>query len=65
MGARVFIVQDRETACFLFPFHGAVALTPWINEAGQFESEEEALETASVICCEGYVVFSFYAARGH
>jgi hypothetical protein len=65
MSARVFVVQDRESACFLCPLNGDVGLTPWINEAGQFESEEEALDTASVVCSEGFVLFAFYSACLH
>ncbi|MCI1042241.1 hypothetical protein [Caballeronia zhejiangensis] len=59
MTHRVFIVQDRESAQFLFPDCGDVGLTAWINEAGLFESEEAAIETAFVHCTEGFIVFEF------
>ena len=60
MFARVWVVQDTETACFLCPHTGDVGLTPWLVEAGMFDSEEEAVETASGHCGEGFQVYSFY-----
>ena len=59
MGERVFIVQDRESAQFLRPDAGDVGFTTWINEAGVFENEEAAKETASFHCSEGFVLFAF------
>ncbi len=57
----VFVVQDRETQMFLCPSFGDVGYTPWIREAGHFDSEEEAVETAAFHCGEGFDVFDFYA----
>lgn len=51
-----FIVQDKESALFLMPVHGDVGFTPWAHEAGQFDAYEEAVDTASLNCHEGYVV---------
>lgn len=59
MYGRVFIVQDKESAQFLRPELGDVGFTPWVNEAGAFESEETAAETAACHCSEGFVMFSF------
>lgn len=60
MFSKVWVVQDRETQCFLYPFSGDVGYTVWIREAGHFYSEEEAVETAVDHCGEGFDVFSFY-----
>ncbi|WP_250501749.1 hypothetical protein [Caballeronia sp. AZ7_KS35] len=60
MSGRVFIVQDRESAQFLFPESGDVGFTTWVDKAGYFEKEEEAIETATHHCSEGFVVFSFF-----
>jgi hypothetical protein len=60
MYGRVFIVQDRESAQFLRPDAGDVGFTLWIDKAGFFESEDEATETASNHCSEGFLIFSFF-----
>ncbi len=60
MFARVFVVQDIETACFLCPHTGDVGLTAWINDAGLFVNEEEAVETAASHCSDGFKLFSFF-----
>ena len=60
MFARVWLVQDRETGCFLYPHTGDVGFTPWLREAGRFDSEEEARDTASFHCGEGFDLLSFY-----
>jgi hypothetical protein len=59
MYGRVFIVQDRESAQFLRPDSGDVGFTTWIDEAGYFDNEEEASDTAIHHCSEGFIVFSF------
>ena len=60
MFQKVWIVQDRESQCFLYPACGDVGYTQWVKEAGHFLSEEEAVETAGFHCTEGFNVFSFY-----
>ena len=60
MFGRYFVVQDKESACFLCPQDGDVGFTQWLNEAGRFDSEEEAIETASHHCGEGFIVNPFY-----
>lgn len=60
MFSKVWVVQDAETACFLRPHTGDVGYTPLLREAGYFESEEEAVETAASHCGEGFDVFGFY-----
>lgn len=57
---RVFIVQDRESALFLCPQFGDVGYTQWLREAGRFDDEESAVETAHFHCTEGFNVSSFY-----
>ncbi len=57
---RVFIVQDRETALFLFPEFGDVGFTLWLEQAGRFSDEESAVETALIHCGEGFFLHSFY-----
>lgn len=54
-----FIVQDKESALFLFPHDGDVGLTQWIDQAGRFDTQEEAIETASFHCAEGFIIFPF------
>ena len=56
---RVFIVQDRESALFLCPFMGDVGYTAWLHEAGRFDDEESAIDTANFHCTEGYDISSF------
>ena len=60
MYGRVFIVQDRESAQFLRPESGDVGFTSWVHEAGAFDNEEVAAETALCHCSEGFVIFSFF-----
>jgi hypothetical protein len=57
---RVFIVQDKESALFLCPHFGDVSYTQWFDEAGRFDDEESAIETALVHCTEGFKLASFY-----
>lgn len=57
---RVFIVQDRESALFLCPLYGDVSYTQWLHEAGYFDDEESAIETASFHCTEGFNLSSFF-----
>lgn len=51
-----FIVQDKESAFFLMPHEGDVGFTPWAHEAGRFDLYAEAIDTAVLICHEGYFV---------
>lgn len=60
MFSKVWVVQDAETACFLRPHTGDVGYTPFLREAGYFDSEEEAVETAATHCGEGFHVVGFY-----
>lgn len=55
----VYIVQDRETALFLCPQDGDVGYTQWLNEAGRFDDQESAFETATYHCGEGFIVSAF------
>jgi len=57
---RVFIVQDRESALFLCPQFGDVGYTQWLHEAGRFDDEESAVETANFHCTEGFNVSTFF-----
>jgi hypothetical protein len=57
---RVFVVQDKESALFLCPHYGDVSYTQWFDEAGRFEDQESAVETAHVHCTEGFKLSSFY-----
>ncbi len=51
-----FIVQDRESNLFLFPQDGDVGFTQWAHEAGRFDALDEAEDTASLNCFEGFFV---------
>ena len=51
-----FVVQDKESALFLMPVEGDVGFTPWVHEAGRFDTYGEATDTASLNCHEGYFV---------
>lgn len=51
-----FVVQDKESALFLMPVEGDVGFTPWLHEAGRFDSYAEAVDTAALNCHEGYFV---------
>lgn len=57
---RVYIVQDRETGLFLFPCDGDVGYTQWLREAGHFDDEESAIETAFFHCTEGFFISIFW-----
>jgi hypothetical protein len=57
---RVFIVQDTESALFLCPHFGDVSYTQWFDEAGRFDDQESAIETAYVHCTEGFRLHSFF-----
>ena len=57
---RVFIVQDTESALFLCPHFGDVSYTQWFDEAGRFDDQESAIETAYVHCTEGFKLHSFF-----
>jgi len=51
-----FVVQDKESALFLMPVEGDVGFTPWMHEAGRFDTYGEAIDTATLNCHEGYFV---------
>jgi hypothetical protein len=51
-----FIVQDKESGCFLMPYNGDVGFTSWAHEAGRFDAVDEAEETALQHCSEGFYV---------
>lgn len=56
---RAVIVQDVESRSFLtMGPDGDVVFTPWVNEAGAFYDEQEAIETAEIYCPEGFHLFS-------
>lgn len=56
----VWIVQDRESGLFLYPLHGDVGYTQFIDLAGHFRSREAAIDTA-IDCCEpDFIVFQCY-----
>ncbi|MBW9333853.1 hypothetical protein FEE59_10080 [Herbaspirillum sp. RU 5E] len=57
---RVFIVQDKETALFLYPDFSDVGFTAWLDQAGRFLDEESAVETALIHCGEGFALHAFY-----
>lgn len=57
---RVFIVQDKESALFFCPHFGDVSYTQWFDEAGRFDDQDSAIETANVHCTEGFKLYSFY-----
>lgn len=60
---RVFVVQDKESALFLCPHFGDVSYTQWLNEAGRFDDQDSAIETAAVHCTEGFELTSFYEEK--
>jgi hypothetical protein len=55
-----FIVQDQESHFFLCPHDGDVGFTEWAHEAGRFDALDEAQETASLHCHEGFFVTKVY-----
>lgn len=58
-----FVVQDEESGCFLLPIQGDVGFTRWLHEAGKFDGYDEACDTASVNCHEGYFVSQVLCAE--
>jgi hypothetical protein len=57
---RGFVVQDRESSLFLFPHYGDVSFTQWLHEAGRFDDEDSAIETALIHCSEGFHVTEIF-----
>ncbi|SMC29985.1 hypothetical protein SAMN02745857_04329 [Andreprevotia lacus DSM 23236] len=55
----VWIVQDRDSGLFLFPDDGTVGFTRMVNDAGLFDSEEAAVETA-IDFLDRWLIFSFF-----
>lgn len=55
-----FVVQDRESGLFLMPCNGDVGFTRWLHEAGRFDGYEEAIDTAALLCHEGYFVTQLF-----
>ena len=51
-----FIVQDKESSFFLCPQDGDVGFTQYAHEAGRFDALDEAEDTASQHCFEGFFV---------
>jgi hypothetical protein len=61
MMEKVYIVQDKETLCFLFPRgDGDVGLTRLLHQAGRFFTYEEATETAGLHCPDGCHITGFF-----
>lgn len=61
---RVYVVQDGDEGMFLCPSpDGDVGYTRWVREAGQFDDEQAALDTADMCCDPGYQIFSFFVER--
>lgn len=66
MFRRVWVVQDAETGKFLCPTpDGDVGYTRWLHNAGLFDDEEAAVDTASALCTEGFSLFDFYKPMTH
>jgi hypothetical protein len=51
-----FIVQEHESALWLYPYDGSVGFTPLAMNAGRFFDEEEAVLTAVDHCEGGFTV---------
>jgi hypothetical protein len=49
-----WVVQDRESGAFLVPCAGDVSFVKYLVDAGQFESREEAIETAIEHCSRNF-----------
>lgn len=59
----VWIVQDKESCLFLTPKDGDVGYTPYLTEAGHFDSAAAAYETAADCCDTGFMVFPCFLSR--
>lgn len=57
---RVYIIQDQESGLFLYPHYGSVNYTQWFGDAGRFDDEESAIETAHIFCTEGFQLHTFF-----
>lgn len=58
---RAYLVQDLESFAFLYPTDdGDVGYTRTLKDAGHFNDEDEAFDTAQIYCTEGFFIFSFY-----
>lgn len=61
MLCRVMLLQDKENCQFLcLTPDGDVGFTPFITEAGMFESEDEAQETAEMMHVDNYCIFTCF-----
>ncbi|UXY14091.1 hypothetical protein N8I74_12255 [Chitiniphilus purpureus] len=54
-----FLVQDKDSGLFLCPREGDVGYTKYVDQAGPFDSYEEALDTAKYNLGANFIIWSF------